>query len=91
MPKDQSAENLRRIIEIEKDVVLSKSQREHMSKQVEEIKSDVKEIRKSVDELLEKLDWKFASKRVERVVKGVVAIVLTGVCGALINLVVMHK
>ena len=56
MPKDQSAENLRRIIEIEKDVVLSKSQREHMSKQVEEIKSDVKEIRKSVDERLEKLD-----------------------------------
>lgn len=91
MPKDQSSENLKRIIEIEKEVVLSKAQRTVMSQQIGEIKDDVKEIRKSVDELIDKLDGKFASKRVEWVVKGFVALVLTGVGGALISLVVMHK
>lgn len=61
-----------RLRELEREVVLSKEQRRVMGEQINEIKDDVKDIKLVVDGLSEKLENRFASKWVERIVKGLV-------------------
>lgn len=55
-----------------------------MVKDVQEIKQDVKDINTKMDSLIEKLEWKFASKWVERVMKWLVWLVLLTVFGAVV-------
>ena len=78
-----------KMAEIKERVSLTNNDIAYMKQEISEIKTNQKETNDKIDKLINRLDTKFASKRVEWVVKWLVWVILLGVSWAILKLVII--
>lgn len=75
--------------QIEQNVALTNKDISYMKNQIGDIKHSQEEMIEKMDHIIERFESKFASKRVERVVKWMIGIILITVFTAMLSIVII--